>query len=77
MRLRDASSETLKNSDPISESVIKASAKSSIACVIVSRRIAGGPATVDTKRDNKAGLAVCPSADARATTTSIAERRRT
>ena len=36
IRLRDASSETLKNSEPMSESVISESARSSTACMIVS-----------------------------------------
>jgi hypothetical protein len=73
MRLRDASNETLKNSEPISDSVINESAKSSTACVIVSRRIAGGPTIADSMRDDSPRRALCPSADARATATSIAD----
>ena len=73
MRLREASIDTLKNSDPISDRVISESAKSSTACAMVSRRIAGGPAIAAVSRDNSDGLAVRPSANARATARSIAE----
>ena len=74
MRLRDASNETLKNSEPTSDSVISESAKSSTAWASVSRRIAAGPTIAANRRDNCDGLVVRPSADARATVTSIAER---
>ncbi len=73
MRLRDASNETLKNNDPISESVISESAKSSTAWVTVSRRIDRGPTMAAAARAQSFGRAVCPSANARATAASIAE----
>ncbi len=74
MRLREASNDTLKNKDPINDNVINESAKSSTAWVIVSRRIDRGPTIAASTRDRSLRPVVCPSADARATAMSIAER---
>ena len=68
MRLRDASSETLKNSEPISERVI--SAVGEVVDRVGDREPPDRPADQRSPHETRqqAGLAVCPSADARATT---------
>ena len=75
MRLRDASNETLKNNDPINESVINESATLSTAWAVVRRRVDAGPTRSALNRDHGDGVAVCKSAVARATAPSIAEPR--
>ena len=76
IRLRDASNETLKNSEPISEQRDQRVGEVVDACVYVSRRIDSGPTTIAPDAKQGRRLAVRPSADARATATSIAERGR-